>query len=80
MIKYFCDKCGKELENFDDEFSSDLFKVIVDPPDIRKWADDAETGTYILCYECVRKFNKWLYEPPDSKYIAMKQEQETKTL
>lgn len=79
MIKYFCDKCGKELEHFDNEFSSDLFKVTVDPPDIRKWADDAETGIYILCYECVRKFNKWLYES-DSKYIAMKQEQERKTL
>ncbi len=79
MIKYFCDKCGKELEHFDNEFTSDLFKVTVDPPDIRKWADDAETGTYILCYNCVRKFNKWLYEA-DSKYIAMKQEQETNKL
>ena len=76
MIKYFCDKCGKELErfdnDFDNEFTSDLFRVTVDPPDIRKWTDDVEAETYILCYECVRKFNKWLYES-DSKYIAMKQ-------
>ena len=79
MIKYFCDKCGKELEHFDNEFTSDLFKITVDPPNIRKWADDAEIGTYILCYNCVRKFNKWLHES-DSKYIAMKQEQETKKL
>lgn len=80
MIKYFCDKCGKELEHFDNEFTSDLFKVTVDPPDIRKWADDAETEIYILCDGCVRRFNKWLCEPPDNKYIAMKQEQEAKTL
>lgn len=79
MIKYFCDKCEKELEHFDNEFTSDLFKVTVDPPDIRKWADDAETETYILCYNCVRKFNKWLHES-DSKYITMKQEQEMKKL
>lgn len=72
MIKYFCDKCGKELKQFDNELSFELFKVTVDPPEIRKWSDSAETGTYILCYECVRKFNKWLYES-DSKYIAMEQ-------
>ena len=72
MIKYFCDKCGKELPLVANEFSSDMFKVTVDPPDIRKWADNAETGSYMLCYACVRKFNKWLYES-DSKYIPMKQ-------
>ena len=60
MIKYFCDKCGKELDKFNNEFTSDIFKVIVDPPDIRKWTDDAETGTYIMCYDCVREFNKWI--------------------
>jgi len=76
MIRYFCDKCGKELPLFNDEFTSDMFKVTVEPPEIRRWADNAETGSYILCYGCTRKFNKWLYEPPDSKYIAMKQEQE----
>lgn len=77
MIKYFCDKCGKELPV--NEFTTDMFKVEVEPPEIRRWTDDAETRSYILCYECVRKFNKWLHES-DSKYIAMKQEQETKTL
>lgn len=60
MIKYFCDKCGKELDNFNNEFTSDIFKVVVDPPDIRRWTDNAETGTYIMCYDCVREFNKWI--------------------
>lgn len=80
MIKYFCDKCGKELPLFNDEFTSDMFKITIEPPEIRRYADNAETGSYILCYRCVRRFNKWLCEPPDNKYIAMKQEQEMKTL
>lgn len=53
MIKYFCDKCGKEL-------SSDVFEVEVKPPEIRTWLDEAEAGTYILCYDCTRKLNKWI--------------------
>ena len=77
MTKYFCDKCGKELPY--NGFTADMFKVEVEPPEIRRWTDEAETGTYILCYNCVRKFNKWLCES-DNKYIAMKQEQETKKL
>ena len=60
MIRYFCDKCGKELDSFNGTISSDAFKVTIEPPEIRRWADDAETGTYILCYDCVRKFNKWV--------------------
>lgn len=61
MIRYFCDKCGKELDRSNTEyFTSDTFKVTIEPPEIRRWADDAETGTYILCYDCVRKLNKWI--------------------
>ncbi len=59
MIKYFCDKCGKELSN---DIFVDVFEVEVRPPEIRKWSDDAETGTYILCYQCVRKLNDWVKE------------------
>jgi hypothetical protein len=65
MIKYFCDKCGKELPLFNDEFTSDMFKVTVEPPEVRRWADNAEAGTYILCYDCVRKLNKWINKNDD---------------
>ena len=54
MIKYFCDKCGKEIKDYD------LFTVEVTPPEVRCWSDDAETGTYILCYQCIRKTNDWI--------------------
>ena len=82
MIKYFCDKCGKELPLFNNEFTSDMFKITVEPPEVRRYVDNAETGSYILCYGCVRKFNKWLYEAdsPIISTLSMKQEQETKTL
>ena len=61
MIKYFCDKCGKELNNFNDSnrFASDAFTVRVEPPEIRRWTADAETGTYILCYDCAKALNDW---------------------
>lgn len=54
MIKYFCDKCGKELENVD------IFTVEVTPPEIRRWDDDARTGVCIMCRECLDAFQGWL--------------------
>jgi hypothetical protein len=51
MIKYFCDKCGKECEDYE------AFTIKVIPPEVRTWMDDAETGIYILCFDCVKKLN-----------------------
>ena len=56
MIKYFCDKCGKELANYD------IFTVTVTPPEWRTWADEARTGDCILCSKCLDIFQKWLEE------------------
>ena len=54
MITYFCDKCDKELENFD------IFTVTVTPPVFRRWDDDARTGDCILCRSCLDEFQRWL--------------------
>ena len=54
MIKYFCDKCGKELEDYD------IFTVEIVPPEIRQWSDDTHTGTCIMCRPCVKWFQDWL--------------------
>ena len=62
MIKYFCDRCGKEIG---DSNMSEVFAVAIEPPEVRRWMDDAVTGTYILCYDCVKKFNKWINEKDD---------------
>ncbi len=50
MIKYFCDMCEKQLEEWD------IFKVEVTPPEIRQWEDDAYTGMCILCRNCIKLF------------------------
>lgn len=55
MIKYFCDKCDKELENYD------IF--IIPCPEIRTWDDDARTGYCILCRSCLDKFENWVSRP-----------------
>lgn len=60
MIKYFCDKCGKELEN------TDIFTVEVTPPEIRRWDDDALTGICIMCRDCLKAFQKWLSNEPQT--------------
>lgn len=36
MIKYFCDKCGKELPLLNNEFTSDMFKVTIEPKDANR--------------------------------------------
>ena len=55
MIRYFCDKCNKELIE-----PSNIFQVDITPPEIRRWTDDAFTGSCILCRDCVVAFNKWM--------------------
>ena len=54
MIKYFCDKCGKEAEDWE------VFTIKVIPPEIRSWEDDTVTGIYILCSDCTKRLHKWL--------------------
>ena len=55
MIKYFCDKCGKELENYD------IFTVEIIPPEIRQWDDNTYTDNpFILCRNCTKSFHVWI--------------------
>ena len=56
MIKYFCDKCGQELANYD------IFTLTITPPEIRMYTDDAYTGDGIMCRDCIALFHKWLKE------------------
>lgn len=54
MIKYFCDKCNKNLVDYD------IFDVEISPPEIRDWDTNAYTGKIILCKNCLKEFYKWL--------------------
>ena len=62
MIRYFCDKCGEEIGDFN---MNEIFTVRVEPPEVRAWTDEAEAGTYILCRNCVQKLNKWINKKDD---------------
>ena len=56
MIKYFCDRCGDEIGDYN---LNEIFTVTIDsPPMTGSWAKEAKTGTYILCYDCVIELNK----------------------
>ena len=57
MVKYFCDKCNKELEEYE------VFVVTVFSPEISSWNDDAKTGDCILCTKCVDEFRNGLLNP-----------------
>ena len=57
MIKFICDKCGKEANAFN---ANNMFTITIEAPEVRKWTDDAETRSFILCYDCVILFNNWI--------------------
>ena len=58
MIKYFCDRCGDEIGNYN---INEIFEVTVkSPAAIRPWGDDVKTGSYMFCYDCVRELNKFI--------------------
>lgn len=56
MILVLCDKCGKELNQFD--WSPVRFPYIK----IEKVYDMTTTIAYNLCYDCRGKLEKWLEE------------------
>ena len=61
MVKYFCDKCGTQVDKFY------AFKINIDAPEIMSWGDVAKTGDYILCYHCAIDFNKWIGDRKEVK-------------
>ena len=57
MVKYFCDKCGKELEEYE------VFVTTIYPPELTASNSEARAGDCILCAGCVDEFQKWLTHP-----------------
>ena len=56
MIKYFCDRCGKEEKEYT------MFRVNIIAPELRRLADHAWDDPYILCRECVAKLDEFISE------------------
>ena len=62
MIKYFCDKCGKEVGAFE------AYTVLVEAPEIKSWADQYmyERRGYQVCRDCMAKVADFI-EPKTTK-------------
>ena len=56
MIKYFCDKCGKEVGEFE------AYTVSVKAPEIKSWADQYmyEQRGYQVCRDCMAKVAEFI--------------------
>ena len=50
MIKYICDKCGKEMYQYDE------FEVAITPPLIGRYEDKR----LHLCEDCIKGFDRFL--------------------
>lgn len=62
MIKIFCDKCGKEVGEFE------AYTVLVEAPEIKSWGDDYmyERRGYQVCRDCMAKVADFI-EPKPTK-------------
>lgn len=49
MIKVYCDKCGKEVGEFE------AYTILVEAPEIKSWADQYmyERRGYQVCRDCM---------------------------
>lgn len=64
MIKYFCDKCGKEIGEFE------AYTVLVEAPEIKSWADQYmyERRGYQVCRDCMAKVTDFIEPKPRKKF------------
>lgn len=51
MIKVYCDKCGKEVGEYE------AYTILVESPEIRSWADQYmyDRKGYQLCKDCLKE-------------------------
>ena len=56
MIRYFCDRCGREI----DECSA--FNIRIQAPEIRSWADDGlyRRADYQICQTCIKEIDGFI--------------------
>ena len=55
-IKYYCDRCGKEEKKYT------TFEISIRTPEFKTVNDWARPDTYVLCRECIDKFDEFLSE------------------
>lgn len=66
MIKTYCDKCGKEIENYS------TFTIMIHDPEIRFWSDDyiLERESYHICRKCIKLVTDFITSKEEEKPIA----------
>ena len=59
MVKYFCDRCGREREKYE------LFTVTIIPPKVLEYRDGLvqyKWGEFHFCTDCMEKINDCIEE------------------
>ena len=66
MIKYFCDKCGEEIGEFE------AYTILVEAPEIKSWADQYmyERRGYQVCRDCMANVADFIESKPKGKWIV----------
>lgn len=65
MIKTYCDKCGKEIENYS------TFRIMIYTPEIRFWSDDyiPEREGHHICRNCIKLVADFITSKEEEKPI-----------
>ena len=59
MVKYYCDRCGREREKYE------LFAVTIILPEVWGFRDDLvqyKCGEFHFCTDCMKKINECIDE------------------
>ena len=54
MIKYYCDRCGKEMDGLH------MFVIEIRPPVIRTLSDEAYAKGYQICRDCIEDVDNFI--------------------
>ena len=74
MIKIYCDKCGKEIDEFEE------YTILIQGPVIRAWEDEYmyDKKGYQICRNCIKSVANFIAKERMSEVLAdRKNEQQT---
>lgn len=54
MTKYYCDRCGKEMDGLH------MFVIEIRPPVVRTMSDEAYAKGYQICRDCIEDVDEYI--------------------
>jgi len=54
MIRYYCDRCGEEIDGLH------MFVIEIRPPVIRTMSDEAYAKGYQICRDCIEDVDNFI--------------------